>query len=447
MGKKLLLINPAQSKKPNLANLITIPSSSLGYLAALTPPGWDIKINDENIEDLTFEEADLVAITTYTCNAPRAYEVSEIYRRKGIKTVIGGVHVSMLPDEAAQYVDTVVTGEAESVWGTVLKDFEKNEMKKRYTSELISLDNQVHPRTDLYSWKYKLFTVETSRGCPNDCEFCTVGLFNGHKYRQRPVEDVLDELEKLPRKFFMFSDNNILGHGKKAEERAIRLFKGMVDRGIKKRWGCYVGIDFVNNPEVLKWAKKAGCSSCFIGFESLNEESLKEIQKTRNLKMGVDHYKEVVQKIHDNGIGLIIGSFVMGNDHDYLDIFQRTTDFILESKIDTAQLSILNPFPGTRLYKRLEKEGRLLCKNYPHDWQYLDFTKVLYKPKNMTPDQLREGVAQVYRDTSSRLISLKRAITSYKETKDLLGAIVAYFGNRSSGNLWRKVSGVFELEN
>ena len=445
MSKKLLLINPSQSKKPNLANLITIPSASLGYIAALTPPDWDIKIMDENIEELTFEEADLVAITTYTCNAPRAYEVSEIYRQKGIKTVIGGVHVSMLPDEAAQFVDTVVIGEAESVWGTVLKDFEKNEMKKRYTSELISLENQVRPRTDLYSKKYKLLTVETSRGCPNNCEFCTVMLFNGHKYRQRPVEDVLDELEKLPRKFFMFSDNNILGHGKKAEERAIRLFKGMIDRGIKKRWGCYVGIDFANNPEVLKYAKKAGCSSVFIGFESLNEESLKEIQKTRNLKIGVNHYKDVIQKIHDNGIGLIIGAFVLGHDNDSTDIFQRTTDFILESKIDTAQLSILNPFPGTRLYKRLEKEGRLLYTNYPHDWKYLDFTKVLYKPKKMTPDQLRDGVAQIYRDTSSRLISLKRAINSYTETKDLLAAIISYFGNRSSGDLWSKVSYAVKL--
>jgi radical SAM superfamily enzyme YgiQ (UPF0313 family) len=243
----------------------------------------------------------------------------------------------------------------------------------------------------------------------------------------------------------MFSDNNILGHGKKAEERAIRLFKGMVDRGIKKRWGCYVGVDFVNNPEVLKYAKKAGCSSVFIGFESLNEESLKEDHKTRNLKIGVDHYKDVIQKIHDNGIGLIIGSFILGHDHDNLDIFQRTTDFILESKIDTAQLSILNPFPGTRLFKRLEKEGRLLYTNFPHDWKYLDFTKVTYKPKNMTPDQLREGAAQVYRDTSSRLISLKRAITSYSETKDLLAAIISYFGNRSSGDLWREVSGADEL--
>ncbi len=446
MKKKLLLINPSQSKKPNLANLITIPSSSLGYLAALTSPDWDIKIMDENIEELTFEEADLVAITTYTCNAPRAYEVSEIYRQKGIKTVIGGVHVSMLPDEAAQYVDTVVIGEAESVWGTVLKDFEKNEMKKRYTSELISLENQVHPRTDLYSKKYKLLTVETSRGCPNNCEFCTVGLFNGNKYRQRPVEDVLDELEKLPRKFFMFSDNNILGHGKKAEERAIRLFKGMIDRGIKKRWGCYVGIDFANNPDVLKYAKKAGCTSVFIGFESLNEESLKEIQKTRNLKIGVNHYKDVIQKIHDYGIGLIIGSFVLGHDNDSIDIFKRTTDFILESKLDASQISILNPFPGTRLYKRLEKEGRLLYTNYPHDWKYLDFTKVLYKPKNMTPDQLREGVAQVYKDTSSRLISLKRAFNSFAESKDLLAAIISYLGNRSSGELWRKVSDDAKLE-
>lgn len=452
MVKKLLLIDPAQYAKLDLAGVLRLPQASLvylldlagvlrlpqaslAYLAALTPPDWDIKIIDENIGPLTFEDADLVGITAYTCNATRAYEISEQYRRKGIKTVIGGVHASMMCDEAMQFADSVVIGEAESVWRDLLRDFESNELKPFYRGQRVSLENLVKPRRDLYSKRYRLISVETSRGCPNDCEFCSVPNFNGRTYRQRPVQEVLDELETLDRKFFFFSDDNILGYGKAAEERAIQLFQGMRDRGLNKQWGCYVGIDFANNPEVLKYAKKAGCLGVFIGFESVSKEALQDMHKVRNLKVGIENYKEVVKKIHDHGIG-IFGSFVLGCDRDKRDVFERTTEFILDSKIDVIQLSVLTPLPGTRLYARLKQEGRLLRTNYPDDWKHYNFTHVVFKPMHMTPDDLGEGVAQVYRDTASRLTSLKRAFNSAVETKNSFGAALAYLGNRGVRALW-----------
>ncbi len=435
MAKRLLLINPAQHIKPNLASVLRLPAASLGYIAALTPPDWEISIADENIEPLTFEDADLVGLTAYTCNVTRAYEISQAYRQKGIKTVIGGVHVSMLYDEAIQYVDSVVIGEAESVWPELVRDFERGELRKQYRGQRISLENQVKPRRDLYSNKYRLLSVETSRGCPNDCEFCSVTAFNGHLYRQRPVEQVLDELETLNTRYFFFSDDNILGYGKQAEERAIRLFRGMADRGMKKQWGCYVGIDFANNPEVLKYAKKAGCMGVFIGFESVNEESLQGMHKVRNLRVGVKNYKQVINKIHDHGIG-ILGSFVLGNDGDRKDVFERTAEFILDSKIDATQLSILNPLPGTRLYQRLKQEGRLIRTNYPADWKYYDFTNALFKPRHMTPEELEEGVAWMYRTLSSRTTALKRAFCSALITRNLPGSVIAYMGNRTAGSLW-----------
>ena len=437
MTKKLLLINPAQHVKPNLASVLRLPAAGLGYVAALTPPEWEVKIADENLEPLPFEDADLVGLTAYTCNVSRAYEISQQYRAKGAKTVIGGVHVSMLYDEAIRFVDSVVIGEAESVWPGLIQDFEQGELKKSYKGERISLENQVKPRRDLYSKRYRLQSVETSRGCPNDCEFCSVTAFNGHLYRQRPVEQVLDELETLNTKYFFFSDDNILGYGKQAEERAIRLFRGMADRGLKKQWGCYVGIDFANNPEVLKYAKKAGCLGVFIGFESVNEESLQGMHKVRNLRVGVKNYKEVIKKIHDYGIG-ILGSFVLGSDGDRQDVFDRTIEFILDSKIDTTQLSILNPLPGTRLFTRFQQEGRLLRTNFPDDWKYYDFTNVLFKPKNMTPDELDEGVARMHRNLSSRTTALKRAFFSVIITKNLPGAAIAYMGNHTAGSLWAK---------
>lgn len=435
MAKKLLLINPVQEPKVTLGSvpMLHLSPTSLAYLAALTSSDWNIRIIDENIEALTLEDADLVGITAMTSNAPRAYDISEQYRRKGIKTVIGGIHASMMPDEAMQFVDSVVIGEAESVWQGLLHDFERNELKRFYRGERISLENLVKPRRDVYPDRYKVDFVQTARGCPNDCDFCSVTTFNGRTYRQRPVEEVLDELEGLNCRYFFFIDDNILGYGKKAQERAIQLFRWMKERGLSKPWACQVGIDFVSNPEVLESAQKAGCVVAFIGFESVNEETLQSMHKVRNLKVGVRNYKDVIRRIHDHGIG-VHGALVFGGDGDKKDVFHRTIEFILDSKMDSAQLTLLTPLPGTRLYGRLRQEGRLLRTNYPEDWKHYDFTEAVFSPKHMTPDELEEGVAQVYLHTTSRLTSLKRAVNSLVQTRSLPVCIVGYLWNRGYGS-------------
>jgi len=267
-----------------------------------------------------------------------------------------------------------------------------------------------------------------------DCEFCSVTVFNGGKYRQRPVEEVLDELESVGSRLVYFVDDNILGYGEKAEQRAIQLFRGMKERGLNKRWASQVGIDFANNPEVLKYAQKAGCSAVFIGFESLNEEVLQGMHKVRNLKARVSNYKEIVKRIHDYGIA-VIGAFTFGNDGDRNDIFPRTTEFLLDSKMDAQQLTILTPLPGTRLYKRLAQEGRLFRTNYPEDWKYYDFTEAVFEPKHMSPDELKEGVAEIYKHTTLRATSLKRAFHSLLNTKNLYATIISYLFNRGYGSI------------
>ena len=443
MARKLLIINPVQQVEhqefwnESAVRIMQYPPTNLAYLAALTPPGWDIKIVDETIESLTFEDADLVGITALTPTATRAYAISEQYRQKGIKTVMGGIHASMMPDEAIRYADSVVIGEAESVWQDLIHDFERNELKRFYRGEHTSLENLVRPRRDLLSNKYalKLGGMETARGCPYDCEFCSVTAFNGRKYRARPVEEVLDELEAIDSKNIFFSDNTILGYGKKAEQRAIQLFQGMIDRGLDKRWFSQVDIDIAYSPEVLKWAKKSGCSGLAIGFESVSEDALQAMHKVRNLKVGVGKYEEGVKRVHDHGIA-IAGAFVLGSDGDTKEVFQRTTEFVLDANVDASQFTIITPLPGTRLYSSLQQEGRLLYTNYPDDWTHYDFTEVVFKPKHMTPDKLMEGVTQMYRDTSSRTTSLKRAFTTFIQTKSLIGASIAYAWNRGSGPLW-----------
>jgi len=437
MAKKLLLINPSDEAKLNAISVrnFAYAPPGLAYLAALTPSDWDIAIIDENIEPLTFEDADLVGITAMTWNAPRAYEISEQYRRKGIKTVMGGIHASMMHDEAIQFVDSVVIGEAESVWQGLLHDFEGNELKRFYRGERISLENLARPRNDLCSDRYRLkASVQTARGCPMDCEFCSVTAFHGRTYRQRPVEEVLDELEALNCREFFFSDDNILSYGEKAEQRAIQLFRGMKERGLNKRWASQVGIDFANSPEVLRWAQESGCLAVHIGFESVVEETLEGMHKARNLKVGVRNYKNVIKRIHDHGIG-VHGAFILGSDGDRKDVFQRTIEFLLDSKIDSASLTILTPLPGTRLYDRLRSEGRLLRTNYPDDWKHYDFEEPVFRPKHMTPDELGEGTYQVYKHTTSRVTSLKRAFNSLIQTKSLYLTAAAYSLNRGLGTL------------
>jgi len=443
MAKKLLIINPVQQVEhqefwnESAVRIMQYPPTNLAYLAALTPPGWDIKIIDETIESLTFEDADLVGITVLTPTAPRAYAIAEHYRQKGIKTVMGGIHASFLPDEAMQFADCVVIGEAESVWQDLIHDFERNALKRFYRGEHTPLVNLVRPRHDLLSDRYvlKLASVETARGCPMDCEFCSVTAFNGRKYRARPVEEVLDELETMDSKNIFFLDNTILGYGEKAEQRAIQLFRGMVDRGLNKRWYSQVNIDIAYSPEVLKWAKKSGCSGLAIGFESISEDALQAMHKVRNLKVGVGRYKEGGKRVHEHGIP-IAGAFVLGSDGDTKDVFQRTTEFVLDANVDASQFTIITPLPGTRLYNSLQQEGRLLYTNYPDDWAHYDFTEVVFRPNHMTPDELMEGVTQMYRDTGTRVKSLKRAFTTFIQTKSLIGAFIAYVWNHESTSLW-----------
>jgi len=226
-----------------------------------------------------------------------------------------------------------------------------------------------------------------------NCEFCSVTAFNGHRYRKRPVEKVLDEIAEIPQKRVFFVDDNIIGFGKQDEERAIALFKGMIERGIKKDWFCQASMNFADNDELLELAAKSGCRMVFLGVEAESKEALEEVNKKLNLSKGVEAYEKAFRRINRHGIA-VLGAFIYGMDGDTSEKLHQRTNYILKSGVDVMQVTHLTPLPGTRLFRRLQDERRLLFANFPEDWVHYDMTEVTYKPHSMSPKELSDVMSQ-----------------------------------------------------
>lgn len=428
--KKILFVNPSYYENDILENVkvLSLPPLNLALLAGHTPEQYEVEIVDEAVNDTINpeKEADLVAITCMTPLAPRAYEISAQFREKGIPVVLGGIHASMMSQEAVNFVDSVVIGEGEEIWQTVLQDFEAGKLQKTYTSHRPSLENLPNPRRDLLSKDYFTQTVQTSRGCPFDCNFCSVTRFNGGSYRFRPVEDVIAEISQLKGNRFFFIDDNIIGSGQRCAERSFQLFERLKDLG--NEWGSQTCINIGEDDKLLRTAAKSGAKLFFIGFESVESETLSVMNKQINLRPTTRNFKDVIKKIHDNGIA-IAGGFIFGNDPDTKDIFEKTVDFIHDTDIDAAQFTIQTPFPGTKLYQQLSIEGRLLLNNYPQDWKRYSGFEVVFQPKKMSVEELQEGHVSAYKATASFKTSFMRAIKTFFTTKSLLSTVSSFHWN------------------
>ncbi len=442
--KKLLLINPRNYLKSGLLNyeFSNYPPLGFGILAALTPENWEVEIFDENFDDFEFKEADFVGFTAFTGNAYRAYQIAEIYRKNGIKTVMGGIHASMIPEEARKYVDVVVIGEAESIWPTVIKDFENNNLKKQYTGVRLKAEMLVGARHDLFHHKYAFDTIQTTRGCPWRCEFCTVHAFNGTAYRQRPVSDILDELEKTTKKLLFFVDDNLIGYSKRSMQRTIELLKGMKKRGIKKEWFTQASINFSENEEMLQLAFETGCKMVLIGVESEKIESLQETKKDLNQKIGVTHYNDIFKKIHDYGIA-VLGTFIFGLDTDSKQDIQNRADFIINSNVDAFQTTVLTPFPGTGTYEKFNRENRIHYDDFPGDWQRFRFFENVIDPVQMTHDELTEELNVAWGRIYEPKNIMKKFRMTLKETKQAKTALWALYTNANYANTIFEETGYF----
>lgn len=434
--KKLVLINPINAFTRDIPFLTESlsPPLGLGIVAALTPDHWDIELIDENFETFSFRHADLVGISALTSAVRRAYEIASIYRENGIPVVLGGIHASMMPDEASKYADVIVIGEAEGVWADIIRDAELGTLQSRYQKDSGKMFHSPIPRRDLFHKNYGLANIQTTRGCPFACDFCSVHIFNGPSYRYRPVDEVLDELETITHSRIFFVDDNIIGTSRFSIERAKQLFRGIIDRGIVKDWVCQASMNFADDKEVLELAAKSGCCTVLIGIESEKIEGLQMTNKKLNIKIGTDHYSEVIQKIHRHGIS-VIGAMIYGLDSDTRADLDARSDFLVQSEIDTHQANILTPLPGTDLYKRLLDEGRLTATNYPDDWDRYHCFDVVFEPKNMTSAELEEAMFENWDKVWGKKTIYRKFLQTLKLTRNKTAANWALFGNIERHNL------------
>jgi radical SAM superfamily enzyme YgiQ (UPF0313 family) len=403
---KIALISP---KGPLYRHRGGIFKKSLRYqpltlttLASLVPPELDCELllYDEGIEDVPLDlQADLIGMTVITGTARRAYELSAAYRRRGIRVVLGGPHVTLMPDEAQQHADAICVGYAEQSWPKLLHDFAAGCMQPRYRQgQDFSLDNLPFPRRELLDSRHFITQAvfEATRSCAHDCEFCVAPSAWGRNQFQKPIEYVVEDIRRHGKRKIIFIDLNLISD----THYAARLFEALIP--LKVNWFGLSTTLIARNAELMRLMAKSGCTGLLIGFETISASSLQDAGKRFN---SPQQYKALVSDLHALGIA-VQGCFVFGLDHDTPDVFDRAARFVVEAAIDLPRFAVVTPFPGTPLFKKLDAENRILSK----DWELYDGQHVVFEPLHMSVAELQAGherawkYAYRYRSIARRLI-------------------------------------------
>ncbi len=379
--------------------------SGLLVIGALTPNEVELELIDENIEGIDFSgNYNLVAITAVTQQATRAYEIAKGFREKDIKVVLGGIHATILPDEAKLYADSVVVGEAENLWPKLVDDLKNNRLSPFYTSQQeVDLKVSPVPKYELLEEKpCKIVWVQATRGCPHDCSFCCASRVYGSKYRHKAINQVIEEINMIRRikkhALIGFADDNLLCD----KDYSCQLLEKVVD--LKIKWIGQSDISIAYDNSLLKLIKKSGCIALFIGFESIIENNLRGID---SINWKLKHFKDYaasIRTIQSNGIG-IIGTFIVGFDNDDSSIFNELTDFIINNHLAGAQIAALTPFPQTRVRENLLREGRVL--NTP--WDNYTLYDINIKPKKMSPRELEKGILHTFKKVYSPSVAIEKS--------------------------------------
>jgi len=392
---RLLLITSSspEIRRIRRSRVLNFQQITMPYLAAFVPPHWEVIHIDEAVKPVDVKlRVDLVGITFHTPSALHVYALSAEFRRRGIPVVLGGPHVTLLPDEAQAHADVIFVGEAETQWPRFLRDFEQGHYNTRYGSSVPpSLENAPMARKELFHRRdYTAGRLFATRGCVHGCDFCVLPMMYWRKVRKRSVTAAATEYASFPGKVIIFWDDNLAND----REYAIALFRAIAP--YKKWWSSQASIQAGGDEEFLEWAARSGCKQLFIGLESISQASMDGIHKSFNR---VEEYARIIERIHSYGIAVQAG-IVFGFDNDNDTIFGATLDFLEEVGVQNATFNILTPYPGTRLYQRLDAEGRILTR----DWsKYNGREDVVFRPRHMSPKTLLEG----YRYANLRFYSLR----------------------------------------
>ena len=393
---RLLLVNPSQPGRRGFSGYANAvyPPLGLGVLVTLThqvaPGRWDIVLEDSNFREFAYQPADLVAFTSLTATMPAAIKIAARYRARGTPTVIGGAHASACPEEAARYFDAVVVGEAEAIWDVVLQDFERGRLRGIYTSKPTEM---VTPDRHLFSSQYPRDTIQTTRGCPRRCPYCSVASVFGKRYRSRDLQGTLDDLDSLQREFFVV-DDNFIGFSSARRARVVEILEHLIEQGNERHWYCQTEIAVAEDPELLKLLWTAGCRMLFIGIEAEDEGSMLRDTGKREMPS-----KEAIATIQEHKI-CVLGSFILGFETDTPESLRRRVEFIHDSCVGAYQVSVMTPLPGTALFERLKDQ--LLYTNFPEDWKRYDFVDTPYVPPGFdSPQAFREVILECWKSLYS----------------------------------------------
>ena len=405
------LVSTVKARENRWNKYVVWKPLGLLVLAGLTPSEWEITIIDENIavpDYATLPQPDLVGITAFTSQANRAYEIAAGYRSRKVPVVMGGIHATMCPQEAMDRVDAVVKGEAESTWTNVLSDFQNGSLKKMYEGVRLDLAEVPSARHDLLSKGYNFGSIQTSRGCPLSCSFCSVTTFNGGRFRRRPIENVIREFRMVKEKNVLIVDDNLIGTRKEHIDYTKNLMREIISAKLNKRWIAQVTINMADDEELLRLAKKAGCTGVFIGFEAVSAEGLAEVSKKFVLRNDRD-IKDSVQRIQKHGI-IVLGSFILGLDIDGKGSGKQIAKTAHAYGLDVLNVMVLTPLPGTKLWKTMEAEDRIIANTFPHDWKYFTLTFPVALFKKLTWKEITAERDCSYRDFYSYPNILRRVI-------------------------------------
>jgi radical SAM superfamily enzyme YgiQ (UPF0313 family) len=448
---RLYLINPRNplvsiaKRKENRWNRFRVwKPLSLTALASLTGPEWEVSILDENLrapDYAAMPRPDLVGLTAFTSQANRAYQVAAGFRKLGVPGVMGGVHATLCLDEAMERVDSVVTGEAEGIWPQVLEDARFGCLQRRYDGGLAEMKDIRFARHDLLAMQYAFGALQTTRGCPLNCSFCSVKAFNGAHYRQRPIADVVREYRSIPEKLVLLADDNLIGTKPDHIARAKDLFRAMARENLRKQWAAQVTVNFGDDEELIELAARAGCRGVFIGFESHAPEGLKELRKGFNQRSERD-IRASVRRIQRHDI-LVAGSFIMGLDVDEKGVGKRIAETASQYGVDILNVLCLTPLPGTQLWERMRSEDRIVLNAFPEDWDYYTLTFPVIRHQRLSPHEITEEMVSCNEDFYSVPRILRRMSGNFRHRRKPWLMLAANLSYRSNTRVDRKVYAEF----